>query len=88
MAQLARKHEETFDGEFVELPMTGAVIARWGDGAGPVDSPARLLHQRLIESFEPAPSAARELSARTRLAIVSGAVLLPWIAAGAVYLAL
>lgn len=81
MAQPARAGDETFDGEYVELPATGTVVTPWGDAA-PADSPARLLHQRLVESFETLPSHEPKLPVRTRLAIVTGVVLLPWVLGG------
>ena len=81
MAQLARVSDETFDGEYVELPAAGTVVMAWGDAA-PADSPARLLHQRLVESFETQPSHEPKLPVRVRLAVVTGVVLLPWVLGG------
>lgn len=86
MAQLARVYDNAldgafdgaFDGEYVELPVTGTIVAPWGSAAAPTDSPARLLHQRLVESFEAHTSPEWKLPARIRLLIVTGAVLLPW----------
>lgn len=56
--------------------------------AGWAESPARLLHERLVEAFAPeAETVDTRLSARTRLAVLVAATLLPWavIAAGAAY---
>lgn len=78
MAQLARVYEEAFDGEYVELPVTATIVAPWGGASAPADSPARLLHQRLIESFEPTTTPEWKLPPRTRLLIVTSVVLLPW----------
>lgn len=82
MAQPARVYDDAvdraFDGEYVELPVTGTIVAPWGNAAATADSPARLLHQRLVESFETHTSQEWKLPARTRLVIVTSALLLPW----------
>lgn len=88
MPQLARAYDETFDGEFVELPAPAAVIAQWGAGAAPADSPARQLHQRLVASFEAPRPAERKLPVRVRLMVIVSAILLPWVVGVAVVLAL
>lgn len=82
MPQPARAYDEAFDGHYVELPAatstTGALVAPWGVAAEAADSPARLLHLRLMASFESDATPEWKLPARTRLLIVTGAVLLPW----------
>ena len=82
MAQPARVYDHAFDGafdgEYVELPVTGTVVAPWGSAAAPADSPARVLHRRLVESFETHASPEWKLPARTRLLVLTGVVLLPW----------
>lgn len=88
MPQLARAFDEAIDPEFVSLPPAPAgVVAPWGE-AEPGDSPARALHQRLIDSFEARPAAVDDrLPLQVRLAIVTAAILGPWLVGGALYLA-
>lgn len=61
-------------------------VAPWGQGDIEwADSPARLLHERLIETFAPpAPASADEtLSPRMKLAILVGASAALWVVIGA-----
>ena len=70
----------------LELPSRPALV---GDDVTPTDSPARLLHERLVESFaSPAARAETRLSGSARLAILCGSAALLWTAIGGAVLAL
>lgn len=66
-------------------PVEPAVVAIDGATAAWAESPARQLHERLVQSFAAAPLPAddpQKLPARTRLAILVGSTALLWSAIG------
>lgn len=79
MPQIARSPEPE---SFAPLPLPDSprVVAL---GAAPAErggSPARALHEQLVDTFAPAPAATDRLPPRTRLFVIVGAVAAPWAA--------
>lgn len=86
MAQPARSIEPVHS---VTLPSAAQVVAVGEVAVEWSASPARALHEQLLQSFgETAPSADERYPARVRLLIIGTAVLVPWLAIGGAWAAL
>lgn len=84
MPMPALKLDETYRLRLPEVePVEPAVVAIDGAEAVWAESPARVLHDRLVQSFAaPAPADPETLSAPVRLGILVGSVTVLWSAIG------
>ena len=89
MAQPARSLDPVaVPARSVPLPAAPQVIAVGDAPVAWTESPARALHEQLVQSF--ATPAARDdrLPLRARVAIIGAAVVAPWVAIGLAFVAL